>query len=51
MNIDLERSYAYTDHHSDIPLLKLVGNPVVVNPSFFLRRAAVKNNWPILEHF
>jgi len=51
LNIDLENSYAYSDHHSDLPLLRLVGNPVVVNPNFFLRRVAVKNNWPILEHF
>lgn len=51
LNIDLKRSYAYSDHHSDIPLLKLVGNPIVVSPNFFLRREALRNNWPILEHF
>ncbi|MCX7944827.1 MAG: HAD-IB family hydrolase [Deltaproteobacteria bacterium] len=50
-DIDLSKSYAYSDHHSDIPLLKLVGNPIVVNPNFFLRREAIKNNWPILEHY
>lgn len=49
-NIDLANSYAYSDHHSDLPLLNLVGNPVVVNPTFILRRIAIKNQWPILEH-
>ena len=28
---DLKKSYAYSDHISDIPLLCLVGNPYVVN--------------------
>lgn len=51
LNIDLQNSYAYSDHHSDLPLLQLVGNPIVVNPNFFLKRVAIKNRWPILEHF
>ncbi len=51
LNIDLENSFAYSDHHSDLPLLELVGNPRAVNPNFFLKRVAMKNNWPILEHF
>lgn len=28
--IDWNQSYSYTDHYSDLPLLKLVGNPTVV---------------------
>ena len=30
--IDLDRSYAYSDSASDLPMLRAVGNPVVVNP-------------------
>lgn len=51
LNIDLENSYAYSDHHSDLPLLKLVGNPRAVSPNFLLRRVALRNKWTILEHF
>jgi phosphoserine phosphatase len=44
----LENSYAYGDNQADIPLLKLVGNPVVVSPTPKLRKVAQKNNWPTL---
>ena len=47
--IDLEGSYAYTDSFTDMPMLELVGNPVVVNPDRELREAAEENDWPILE--
>ena len=30
--IDLDASYAYTDSESDLPMLRLVGHPVAVNP-------------------
>ena len=43
--MSLEGSYAYTDHISDLPLLELVDNPVVVNPDRKLRKIAMKNNW------
>ncbi len=46
-NADLRRSYAYADSHSDMPLLKAVGNPVAVNPDVALYRAARKRRWPI----
>ncbi len=32
------RTYFYTDHHSDLPLLKAVDHPVMVNPTRELRR-------------
>ena len=48
--IDLENSYAYGDNQADIPLLKLVGNPVAVEPSATLKKVAQKNNWPILNY-
>jgi HAD superfamily hydrolase (TIGR01490 family) len=45
--IDLARSYAYADSHSDLPLLLAVGNPVAVNPDVALFRAARARRWPI----
>ena len=45
--IDLARSYAYADSHSDLPLLMAVGNPVAVNPDVALFRAARARRWPI----
>ncbi|CAN5305004.1 HAD-IB family hydrolase [soil metagenome] len=44
---DLKRSYAYADSHSDLPLLRVVGNPVAVNPDVALFRAARKRRWPV----
>ena len=49
VGIDLETSYAYGDHHTDVPILDRVGNPVVVNPTVLLRREAVKRGWPIVD--
>ncbi len=47
--IDLTKSYAYGNHHSDIPLLKAVGHPCAVEPTWPLKKMAIKNNWPILN--
>lgn len=41
---DLNNSFAYADHYSDLPLLKLVSHPVVVNPSRKIKRYIRKNN-------
>ena len=30
--LDFSRSYAYADHHTDHEVLRLFGNPVVINP-------------------
>ena len=38
--IDLDRSWAYSDSASDLPMLELVGHPVVVNPDAALARVA-----------
>ena len=46
--IDLSKSYAYGNHQSDIPMLELVGNPFVVEPTEPLRKVAIKRNWPVL---
>jgi HAD superfamily hydrolase (TIGR01490 family) len=45
---DLQRSYAYSDSISDLPLLASVGNPTVVNPDRALRREAAARGWPVL---
>jgi len=47
-NIDLAQSYAYGDHHSDLPLLESVGHPVAVRPTAPLRETATARNWPII---
>ncbi len=47
--IDLAVSTAYSDSHTDIPFLEVVGNPVAVNPDRELRRAAAERGWPTLE--
>ncbi|MEJ6012912.1 HAD family hydrolase [Corynebacterium sp. H127] len=44
---DLDRSFAYSDSSTDIPMLECVGNAVAVNPDRALRRAAIANNWEI----
>jgi HAD superfamily hydrolase (TIGR01490 family) len=48
--IDLERSYAYSDSVTDLPMLEVVGHPVVVNPDRDLLRAARERDWEI-RHF
>ena len=44
----LEQSYAYGNHHSDIPMLETVGNPTAVEPTTPLKKRAITNGWPIL---
>ena len=45
--IDLARSYFYTDSVTDVPLLELVGHPVVTNPDPLLYRVAARRHWPV----
>jgi HAD superfamily hydrolase (TIGR01490 family) len=45
--IELAKSYFYTDSITDLPLLELVGHPIVTNPDPLLYRAAVKRRWPV----
>jgi HAD superfamily hydrolase (TIGR01490 family) len=44
---DLSVSYAYADSASDLPLLRAVGNPVVIDPDIVLSRVARKERWPV----
>jgi HAD superfamily hydrolase (TIGR01490 family) len=46
-NIDLAKSYFYTDSITDLPLLDLVGHPVVTNPDPRLYREAKRRRWPV----
>lgn len=46
---DLERSYAYSDSVSDLPMMEIVGHPVAVNPDRALERIARSRGWPIAE--
>lgn len=45
----LEGSYFYSDSHNDLPLLRIVDNPVAVNPDPVLRTHAERDSWPILR--
>jgi HAD superfamily hydrolase (TIGR01490 family) len=47
--LDLASSSAYSDGHSDLPLLEAVGRPVAVNPDRDLRRVARERGWPVLD--
>jgi HAD superfamily hydrolase (TIGR01490 family) len=45
----LEGSWFYSDSHNDLPLLRLVDNPVAVNPDPALRQEAGARRWPVIE--
>jgi len=47
--LDLARSYAYADSHSDLPLLRAVGHPTAVSPDVALHRAARAGRWPVVD--
>ncbi len=47
--IDLAESYAYSDSASDMPMLRAVGNPVVVNPDQALAEVAKAEGWRVLR--
>jgi HAD superfamily hydrolase (TIGR01490 family) len=47
--LDLDRSFAYSDSASDYPMLAVVGRPTAVNPDIRLRSLARSYEWPILD--
>jgi phosphoserine phosphatase len=47
--IDLGKSFAYADSHSDLPMLRSVNNAVAVSPDVHLQRYARSNRWPIVD--
>jgi HAD superfamily hydrolase (TIGR01490 family) len=46
---DLSESYAYSDSESDLPMLRAVGHPVVVNPDAELARVASEEGWEVVR--
>src|SRR5947209_12090862 len=47
--IELALSYAYSDSESDLPMLRLVGHPVAVNPDRELYSVARREGWEVLR--
>ncbi len=45
--IDLAASYAYSDSITDLPMLEVVGHPVVVNPDSELAVIAEERGWQV----
>jgi HAD superfamily hydrolase (TIGR01490 family) len=45
----MQDSWFYSDSHNDLPLLKLVDNPVAVDPDEKLTEFANTANWPIIS--
>jgi len=48
-DLDLSKSYFYTDSRDDLPLLDLVGYPRLVNPDSELSQIASRNGWPVFR--
>jgi HAD superfamily hydrolase (TIGR01490 family) len=46
---DLHESWAYSDSESDLPMLRVVGHPVAVNPDAALARVAREQGWEIMR--
>ncbi|WP_200258623.1 HAD family hydrolase [Corynebacterium antarcticum] len=44
---DLDRSFAYSDSVTDVPMLESVGNAVAVNPDRPLKKIALQRGWEI----
>lgn len=40
---------AYSDHYSDLPMLEMAENPIIVDPDGMLKRIAKERNWPIVD--
>jgi HAD superfamily hydrolase (TIGR01490 family) len=47
--LDLASSFAYSDSESDLPMLRAVGHPIVVNPDSPLRQIAAEEGWELVE--
>jgi len=47
--LDLSRCSAYSDSANDLPMLRLVGNPVAINPDAELREESRANGWQIKD--
>lgn len=47
--LDLSESWSYSDSESDLPMLRVVGHPVAVNPDAELARVAREEGWEIMR--
>lgn len=45
----LEGAYFYSDSHNDLPLLRMVDNPVAVDPDETLQAHAQENGWKVIS--
>ncbi len=45
----LKNAFFYSDSHNDLPLLRIVDNPVAVDPDAKLEDAARAASWPIIS--
>jgi len=48
-DVDLQECFGYSDHHHDLPMLELFGNPITVNPTPVMESIAQKRGWEILR--
>jgi HAD superfamily hydrolase (TIGR01490 family) len=48
-DIDLSKSYAYSDSYSDVTMLAVCGRPTAVNPDYRLKNVARSYDWPVLD--
>jgi len=48
-DLDLARSWLYSDSPADVPLFEAVGHPVVVNPKDPFREEATRRGWPVVR--
>jgi len=49
VDVDLSRSFLYSDSIADVPLFEEIGYPVVVNPKPPFRELARRRGWEIVE--
>jgi HAD superfamily hydrolase (TIGR01490 family) len=49
LDLDLSRSFLYSDSPADVPLFEEIGNPVVVNPKPAFRAVARQRGWDVVE--
>jgi HAD superfamily hydrolase (TIGR01490 family) len=48
-DLDLGRSFLYSDSVADTPLFELIGNPVIINPKPPFRVVAQRRGWDVVE--
>jgi phosphoserine phosphatase len=49
LDVDLSRSFLYSDSIADVPLFESIGNAIVVNPKAPFREVALRRGWEIVE--